>query len=174
MYLLDHAMMVSELQVLVRVKMLYLSLRHLTAGIRKVTLSWSQTSYSDDEDLLCRVKANAGMLTNFEVLNFLQSRGAGKDPTRVIAPIAPSEFKVYDYLEQSAACNQSREKINEFVIIEECDRRIGDSVEELLEVVAQVLPPPPSQTESDEGVVEGEDGTTEMDGEDGTKEMEAS
>ncbi|KAM7485298.1 hypothetical protein LguiA_001307 [Lonicera macranthoides] len=149
------------------------------------------------------VKANAGMLTNFEVLNFLQSRGAGKDPTRVIAPIAPSEFKVYDYLEQSAACNQSREKINEFVvkskkynltkgeilsiintrpssvveidpIIEECDRRIGDSVEELLEVVAQVLPPPPSQTESDEGVVEGEDGTTEMDGEDGTKEMEAS
>ncbi|KAM7486420.1 hypothetical protein LguiA_002429 [Lonicera macranthoides] len=137
------------------------------------------------------LKANAGMLTNFEVLDFLQSRGAGKDPTRVIAPIAPSEFKVYDYLEQSAACSQSREKINEFVgkikkynlakgeilsiintrpssvveidpIIEECDRRMGDSVEELVEVVSQVLPPPPSQIESDKGVVEREDGTKEM------------
>ena len=42
----------------------------------------------------CRKKANAGALTNFEVLDFLRSRGAAKDPTRVIAPIAASEFKV--------------------------------------------------------------------------------
>lgn len=41
-----------------------------------------------------RLKANAGALTNFEVLEFLRSRGAGKDTTRVIAPVAPSEYKV--------------------------------------------------------------------------------
>ncbi|XP_022760181.1 uncharacterized protein LOC111306659 [Durio zibethinus] len=39
-------------------------------------------------------EANAGALTNFEVLDFLRSRGASKDLTRVIVPIAPSEFKV--------------------------------------------------------------------------------
>uniref|UniRef100_A0A5B6YPA6 DNA-directed RNA polymerase III subunit RPC9 n=1 Tax=Davidia involucrata TaxID=16924 RepID=A0A5B6YPA6_DAVIN len=60
------------------------------------------------------LKANDGMLTNFEVLDFLRSRGAAKDPTRVIAPIAASEWKVYDYLEQSVACNQTRETIKEF------------------------------------------------------------
>lgn len=44
--------------------------------------------------MYCRVKANAGALTNFEVLDFLNSRGASKDTTRVIAPIARSEYKV--------------------------------------------------------------------------------
>ena len=41
-----------------------------------------------------RLKADAGALTNFEVLAFLRSRGAAKDPTRVIVSVAPSEFKV--------------------------------------------------------------------------------
>ncbi|CAL5408082.1 unnamed protein product [Camellia sinensis] len=120
-----------------------------------------------DEDVL---KANAGTLTNFEVLDFLQSRGAAKDSARII---------VFDYLEQSAACNQTRERITEFVkkckkynlakaeilniinirpssvveidpIIEECESRLGDCVEELVELVAEVLPAPPTQTESDD------------------------
>lgn len=42
----------------------------------------------------CRLEANAGPLTNFEVLNFLKSKGASKDPTRVLADVAPSEYKV--------------------------------------------------------------------------------
>lgn len=46
----------------------------------------------------CSLEANAGALTNFEVLDFLRSRGAGRDPTRVIVPIAPSEFKVGSYI----------------------------------------------------------------------------
>ncbi|XP_024014285.1 uncharacterized protein LOC18022345 [Eutrema salsugineum] len=60
------------------------------------------------------VKANAGALTNFEVLDFLNSRGASKDITRVIAPIAKSEYKVYDYLVETAAFTQTRESINRF------------------------------------------------------------
>ncbi|KAK3000470.1 hypothetical protein RJ639_020631 [Escallonia herrerae] len=128
-----------------------------------------------------KVKANDGVLTNFEVLNFLRSRGAGKDLTRVIAPIAPSEFKVYDYLEQTAACSQTRGSIISFVgkskqyklaeaeilnlinirpssvveidpIVEECDKRMGEGVEELVEMVLQVLPTPPSQMQSDDQV----------------------
>ncbi|XP_010444160.1 PREDICTED: uncharacterized protein LOC104726898 [Camelina sativa] len=60
------------------------------------------------------VKANAGALTNFEVLDFLNSRGASKDTTRVIAPIARSEYKVYDYLLETAASTQTRESVNKF------------------------------------------------------------
>lgn len=41
-----------------------------------------------------RLEANAGQLTNFEALNFLKSKGASKDPTRVLADVAPSEYKV--------------------------------------------------------------------------------
>jgi len=58
--------------------------------------------------------ANAGTLTNFEVLDFLRSKGAGKDSTRVLAKVAPSEYKVYDYLAETAACKQTKENINEF------------------------------------------------------------
>ena len=41
-----------------------------------------------------RLKADAGALTNFEVLDFLRSTGAAKDHTRIIVSVAPSEFKV--------------------------------------------------------------------------------
>ncbi|XP_027165446.1 uncharacterized protein LOC113765457 isoform X1 [Coffea eugenioides] len=140
----------------------------------------------------------AGALTNFEVLDFLRSRGAGKDPTRLIAGIAPSEYKVYDYLEQTAASTQTRDIAIEFVqkckeynlakaeilnilnirpsceaalypIIEDWDIRF--SVEEekeeeelgLLKTICQVLPPPPSVMESDEGIgVEEEDNPDEQ------------
>ncbi|KAI8007261.1 hypothetical protein LOK49_LG07G00030 [Camellia lanceoleosa] len=110
--------------------------------------------FSSDNVVLL-LKANAGALTNFEVLDFLRSRGAAKDSTWIIVSVAQSEFKVFDYLEQSAACNQMRERITEFVekckkIIEECESRLGDSVEELVELVAEVLLAPPTQTESDD------------------------
>ncbi|GMP77160.1 hypothetical protein CsSME_00033530 [Camellia sinensis var. sinensis] len=126
------------------------------------------------------LRANAGALTNFEVLDFLRSRGAAKDSTRIISI---GNLHVFDYLEQSAACNQTRERITEFLekckkynlakaeilnivnirpssvveidpIIEECESRLGDSVEELVELVAEVLPAPPTQTESDNAGVE--------------------
>lgn len=118
--------------------------------------------------------ANAGTLTNFEVLDFLRSRGASNDPMRdVRAAVSSTELKVFDYLVESVACNQTKEHINEFMekcekynlakaeilgiinlrpslpveaymIIEECETRMGDNVEELLEIVSEVLPPPPS------------------------------
>ncbi|XP_023644148.1 uncharacterized protein LOC17875922 isoform X2 [Capsella rubella] len=76
---------------------------------------WSETNSSFFKFLPCkRVKANAGALTNFEVLDFLNSRGASKDTTRVIAPIAISEYKVYDYLLETAASTQTRESVNKF------------------------------------------------------------
>ncbi|KAL7177855.1 hypothetical protein ACSBR2_031085 [Camellia fascicularis] len=40
------------------------------------------------------LKANAGTLTNFDVFDFLRSRGAAKDSTRIIVSVAQSEFKV--------------------------------------------------------------------------------
>ncbi|KAF4352872.1 hypothetical protein F8388_002062 [Cannabis sativa] len=130
-----------------------------------------------------RLEANAGPLTNFEVIKFLKSRGASKDPSRVLADVSPSEYKVYDYLVETAACNQSQENINEFLekskkydlakaellniinirpstpvelysMIEQCDDRLGDTVEELVEVVVEVLPPPPTETANEEGTSE--------------------
>lgn len=123
-------------------------------------------------------KANAGSLTNFEVLDFLRSRGASKDPTRVMSSLAPSEFKVYDYLVTTPACDQTRENIHEFIekskayqlakaeliniinirpasevefapIIEEYDTRLNGKLDELAEIV-QVLPPPPSEPNEEE------------------------
>ncbi|XP_040867737.1 uncharacterized protein [Glycine max] len=61
------------------------------------------------------LEGNAGALTNFEVLDFLRAKGASKDPTRVIAKVAPSEYKVYDYLVDTAPSVHTRESINEFL-----------------------------------------------------------
>jgi hypothetical protein len=48
---------------------------------------------------ICRKNPNAGALTNFEVLDFLRSRGASRDVSRVLAPVAASEYKVvFSYL----------------------------------------------------------------------------
>ncbi|KAJ0238227.1 DNA-directed RNA polymerase III subunit RPC9 [Hirschfeldia incana] len=58
------------------------------------------------------VKANAGALTNFEVLDFFNSRGASKDTTRAV--ISSSEYKVYDYLMETAASTQTRESVTKF------------------------------------------------------------
>ncbi|KAM0059189.1 putative RNA polymerase subunit RPB4/RPC9, HRDC-like superfamily, Rpb4/RPC9 superfamily [Helianthus debilis subsp. tardiflorus] len=125
------------------------------------------------------LKENAGPLTNFEVLDFLRSRGAAKDPTRVLASVAPSEFKVYDYLERTAASSQTKESITEFAakckpykltkseiinivnirpsssveiypLIENLEARLEESVEELVELVLQVFPSSEEQSKSDE------------------------
>ncbi|RVW52613.1 hypothetical protein CK203_068872 [Vitis vinifera] len=130
-------------------------------------------------------KANAGVLTNFEVLDFLRYRGAAKDPTWVIAPIAASEFKAYDYLVESAACNKTTEILNitnmkptspaeidlgtflgmlllvvvilvplmlNIKIIEECEKQMGEEIEDLVEIVMTVLPPPQTQMNLEEEV----------------------
>jgi hypothetical protein len=44
--------------------------------------------------LFCRLKENAGSLTNFEVLDFLRSRGAKIDPMGCLGAVAASECKV--------------------------------------------------------------------------------
>ncbi|XP_027359226.1 DNA-directed RNA polymerase III subunit RPC9-like [Abrus precatorius] len=118
------------------------------------------------------LEANVSALTNFEVLDFLRAKGASKDPTRVIANVSQSEYKVYDYLVDTAASVQTRENINEFLtrvkrhdlaeaevlnilnirpaaeveifpIIEVCEQRFSDEeVTEIVELVKKTLPPP--------------------------------
>jgi hypothetical protein len=48
--------------------------------------------------MFCRQKANAGILTNFEVLDFLQTRGAKVDPMGCLGAVAASECKVITLL----------------------------------------------------------------------------
>ncbi|KAF2290385.1 hypothetical protein GH714_012647 [Hevea brasiliensis] len=158
---------------------------------------------------------NAGALTNFEVLDFLKARGASKDSSRVIAPVASSEYKVYDYLVETPASRQTREQIYEFMKkcktyklakaeilniiniaprelveidpdsfnfgicfiqcqsepnlamrsgstvgsdivengdIEHSEMRLGDQVEELLDLVRNVFPLPPADLTSEAGM----------------------
>ncbi|CAO2202047.1 unnamed protein product [Urochloa humidicola] len=61
------------------------------------------------------LKANAGPLTNFEVLDFLRSRGTKIDPMGCLGAVAASECKVYEYLLKTPAASQTRESIYEFV-----------------------------------------------------------
>ncbi|XP_074292255.1 uncharacterized protein LOC141619129 [Silene latifolia] len=61
------------------------------------------------------LKKNAGPLTNFEVYDFLQKKGASLDPAqRLMTTLAPSELTVFDYLAQTPASTQTRESIIEF------------------------------------------------------------
>ncbi|KAI3993121.1 hypothetical protein MKX01_009864 [Papaver californicum] len=138
-------------------------------------------------------KANAGTLTNLEMLNFLRARGASTDPIRVVAPVPPSEYKVYDYLLETAACNQTQESIDEFLkrcekyklakaeklsiinirpstqveidpIIEECQKRLADEeVEELVKLITNLFPPIPKHEGADEDE-EGSPGGSPMEG----------
>ncbi|KAM0854778.1 hypothetical protein ACQ4PT_050218 [Festuca glaucescens] len=71
----------------------------------------------NDEDRslsLGREKANAGHLTNFEVLDFLRTRGAKTDPMGCLGAVAASECKVYEFLLKTPACNQTKESVSEF------------------------------------------------------------
>ncbi|KAJ6804046.1 DNA-directed RNA polymerase III subunit RPC9-like [Iris pallida] len=61
------------------------------------------------------LRVNAGALTDFEVLDFFRSRGATSDPMGCIGAVTRSECEVFDYLNNSAACNQTREAICDFV-----------------------------------------------------------
>ncbi|KAL6851921.1 hypothetical protein ACP4OV_020106 [Aristida adscensionis] len=132
-------------------------------------------------------KANAGYLTNFQVLDYLKSRGAKTDPMGCLGAVSASECKVYEYLLKTPACNQTKESILEFAkrsesfklaeadrlnvinwrpsspadayaMIESCGRRFSrdergqvcsedERVEELLQLVKEVLPPPPRKVE---------------------------
>ncbi|XP_030456643.1 DNA-directed RNA polymerase III subunit RPC9-like [Syzygium oleosum] len=113
--------------------------------------------------------ANDGALTNFEVLGFFQSRGASKE---VAATVAPSEYKVFQYLVDTATDKQTRESVSDllgkvkkydlakaevlniinlrptspvgiYTIVEKCDARLGEEgAQELADIVAEVSPPP--------------------------------
>ncbi|XP_020693219.1 uncharacterized protein LOC110107324 isoform X1 [Dendrobium catenatum] len=138
------------------------------------------------------LKTDAGMLTDFEVLDMLRARGAQRDPMACIGLVANSECKVYDYLLQRAACNQTREVIESFkrryeefkkgnekrkltkaellniinfrpsshaelyAVIPNLDARFkvnedggSNDVDELLNIVHEMLPPPPQQPEQE-------------------------
>ncbi|XP_042038283.1 DNA-directed RNA polymerase III subunit rpc9-like [Salvia splendens] len=137
------------------------------------------------------IEASADALTNFKSLDLLRSRGTGKYASRAIATVSQSEFKVFDYLEGTVACNQTREIIDNFVaecqefdlakveilnilnirprnepklfpLIEECESRMEDKAEELVETITRILPPHPSQVaEANEEAAEGEEEETE-------------
>lgn len=66
------------------------------------------------------LEANAGPLTNFEVLEFLRSKDPEKDPTPTMFPNFSSEHKVFEYLDKSSCKYLTREVIDEF--LEECKR----------------------------------------------------
>ncbi|MED6121516.1 hypothetical protein PIB30_030944 [Stylosanthes scabra] len=147
------------------------------------------------------LEANNGALTNFEVLDFLRAKGASRDPTRVLAKVAQSEYKVYDYLVDTAACDQTRESINEFLksvksydlakaeilnlinmrpaniveifpIIESCDTRFSDEeLTEIVEIVKKTFPPPPEESKPEDANSAEE---TKSSGEEGGEPMERS
>ncbi|XP_058736750.1 uncharacterized protein LOC131609111 [Vicia villosa] len=134
------------------------------------------------------LEANVSALTNFEVLDFIRSKGASKDPTRVIAKVAMSEYKVYDYLVNTAAGSQTRESVKEYLtsikqhelseaevlnvlnirpaaevelfhIIEDCTIRFPDEqIAEIVELVEKTLPAPSNKEKSKE-ISEGEEET---------------
>ncbi|KAM1745978.1 hypothetical protein ACFX11_012655 [Malus domestica] len=123
--------------------------------------------------------ANSGVLTNFDVLNFLKAKGASKDLARVLANVAPSEYKIFDYLVATPACTQTRESIDEFKekcreydlaeaevlniintrpynvvgifpMIEDIDSRLGEKIQDLVDMVVEVLPSLPVPAATDE------------------------
>ncbi|CAN7023567.1 unnamed protein product [Brassica rapa subsp. trilocularis] len=75
--------------------------------------SLARLGFTQDVDV-CRVKANADVLTNFEVLDLINSKRASKGTTRVIAAIARSEYKVCDYLNETVASTQTLESCTTF------------------------------------------------------------
>lgn len=73
----------------------------------------------------------------------------------------------FDFIKISCKCffevSQMIEQCDISQMIEQCDDRLGDAVEELVEMVAEVLPPPPTEVASEEV-------TNEADQETGKKE----
>ncbi|XP_021905147.1 uncharacterized protein LOC110820081 isoform X2 [Carica papaya] len=114
------------------------------------------------------LESYAGALTNFEVLNFLNSRGASRDPTRVIASIAQSEYKtrecINEFLEKCKKYNLAKAEMLNIInlrpcsvveidpIIENCENRLGEKVEELVEMVKEMLPPVPTALNNEKAI----------------------
>ncbi|KAH9299847.1 hypothetical protein KI387_031529, partial [Taxus chinensis] len=125
-------------------------------------------------------KVDAGLLSNFEVMILLQSRGATQDPSGSTGSATQSECKVFDYLVQSAAGTQTQANVGKYLleaenfsltkaerlqvlnlrpstaveahmIIEDCEERMSSSiVDEFLKMVKTTLPPPPMKPEIEE------------------------
>ncbi|XP_004301576.1 PREDICTED: DNA-directed RNA polymerase III subunit rpc9-like [Fragaria vesca subsp. vesca] len=102
------------------------------------------------------LKADVGALNNFEVLEFLKSKGASNIDIARLAKIKPSEYKVFDYLVNTPAGTHTRESVQEFKekcrqsdigndkILNIINTRPASVVEiyALVELVAEVLTPP--------------------------------
>ncbi|KAL5555063.1 hypothetical protein UlMin_037299 [Ulmus minor] len=85
----------------------------------------------------------------------MRSIRAYKDPTWVLVIVASSEYKVYDYLVETSACNLTRENIDEFLekskqydlakaeVLNIINIRLSSA--EMVEMVVEVLPPPPTE-----------------------------
>ncbi|CAM6013256.1 unnamed protein product [Sphagnum balticum] len=121
------------------------------------------------------LEANAGLLSNCEALQLLQSRGADKG-----FGVTAAECKVYDYLVKTPAGSQTREGLQEFfkgaeeykltkaeylqasnlrpstavevhLIVEDCDERLSSAlVDKFLGMIDETLPPPPELLEDAE------------------------
>ncbi|KAH9624112.1 hypothetical protein KSS87_020577 [Heliosperma pusillum] len=89
------------------------ALSHCIHSVKKrVTVFYSVKPFSS---VGMKMYANAGPLTNFEVYDFLQKKGAKFNPAQqVMTKLQQTELKVFDYLFQTPACNQTRESITEF------------------------------------------------------------
>ncbi|CAK9208476.1 unnamed protein product [Sphagnum troendelagicum] len=137
-----------------------------------------------------RLEANAGLLTNCEALQLLQSRGADKG-----FGVTAAECKVYDYLVKTPAGSQTREGLQEFfkgaeeykltkaeylqasnlrpstavevhLIVEDCDERLSSAlVDRFLGMIDETLPPPPELLEDAEA--QKEEAVIKADEEDG-------
>ncbi|KAK9930912.1 hypothetical protein M0R45_018215 [Rubus argutus] len=111
------------------------------------------------------LKADAGALNNFEVLEFLKSKGYSKDDRkRGMGRVTTSEYKVFDYLVDTPAGTQTREGNDEFkekckqfdlgndTILNIINTRpasvveiyaiVEENADELVEMIGEVLTPP--------------------------------
>ncbi|KAH8934880.1 hypothetical protein BDL97_17G003500 [Sphagnum fallax] len=136
------------------------------------------------------LEANAGLLTNCEALQLLQSRGADKG-----FGVTAAECKVYDYLVKTPAGSQTRDGLQEFfkgaeeykltkaeylqasnlrpstavevhLIVEDCDERLSSAlVDQFLGMIDETLPPSPELLEDTEA--QKEEAVIKADEEDG-------
>ncbi|CAO2188415.1 unnamed protein product [Urochloa humidicola] len=98
------------------------------------------------------LKANAGPLTNFEVLDFLRSRGTKIDPMGCLGAVAASECKMIEECGRRFNKDEQGEPCNE-----------DERVQEFLDMVKEVLPPPPPKAEVEEDADAGAEAEPEPD-----------
>ncbi|XP_042462412.1 uncharacterized protein LOC122046008 [Zingiber officinale] len=118
------------------------------------------------------LQANAGTLTNYEVLEFLRGRGATSDPMGCLGAAAPSECKIKEsineFLNKTEKFKLAKvEKLNIInlrpsnpaiidTIIEYGEKCLAkddvkgiDEVQGLVDLVLEVLPPPSPRSEDE-------------------------